>query len=404
MSDVISNSVAQDRKGLTHEARLILGLLEKIEGGTLHIRMPNGDQVVYGAGEPNVLFRINSSRVFNRVLTRGDIGFCESYIAGEWDSTDLTGLIKLLASNRNVLRKAVYGSWFNLLVAKLRHVLNRNDRAGSKRNIMAHYDLGNEFYQLWLDPSMVYSAALFTPTTNDDIEGVALQAAQEEKHRRILDRLGAKPGQHVLEIGCGWGGFAAMAVANNLQVTGLTLSPAQLEWAQQRVPKADLRLQDYRDLSEQFDHIVSVEMIEAVGERWWPTYFKTIARALKPGGKAVIQSITIRDDLFADYRKGTDFIQQYIFPGGMLPSRSVLCAVAAKQGLVVHNQYAFGVDYATTLRQWRHNFETNWQHIKALGFDDDFRRLWRMYLCYCEAGFLAGTIDVVQFEFGHAPS
>lgn len=404
MSDVISNSVAQDRKGLTHEARLILGLLEKIEGGTLHIRMPNGDQVVYGAGEPNVLFRINNNRVFNRVLTRGDIGFCESYIAGEWDSTDLTGLIKLLASNRNVLRKAVYGSWFNLLVAKLRHVLNRNDRAGSKRNIMAHYDLGNEFYQLWLDPSMVYSAALFTPTTNDDIEGVALQAAQEEKHRRILDRLGAKPGQHVLEIGCGWGGFAAMAVANNLQVTGLTLSPAQLEWAQQRVPKADLRLQDYRDLSEQFDHIVSVEMIEAVGERWWPTYFKTIARALKPGGKAVIQSITIRDDLFADYRKGTDFIQQYIFPGGMLPSRSVLCAVAAKQGLVVRDQYAFGVDYATTLRQWRHNFETNWQHIKALGFDDDFRRLWRMYLCYCEAGFLAGTIDVVQFEFGHAPS
>lgn len=402
MNDVIRDQVAPSRKVLAGEARGILSLLEKIEGGTLQVRMPNGDQFVYGSGEPAVLFRINNHRVFSRVLTRGDIGFCESYIAGDWDSPDLTGLLKLLASNRDVLRKAVYGSWFNLLTAKLRHLLNRNNRAGSKRNIMAHYDLGNAFYRLWLDPSMVYSSALFPSSTNGANGSVSLQEAQSAKHQRILDRLCAKPRQHILEIGCGWGGFAEMAVANNLQVTGVTLSPAQLEWAQQRVPQADLRLQDYRDLSEQFDHVVSVEMIEAVGERWWPTYFKQVARALKPGGKAIIQSIVIRDDLFAEYRKGTDFIQQYIFPGGMLPSRSVLRTIAAKQGLVVNDEHAFGVDYATTLHQWRDNFEANWLRIKALGFDDDFRRLWRMYLCYCEAGFLAGTIDVVQFEFSHA--
>ena len=402
MSDVIRNPIAVNAKILSRDARVVLGLLEKIESGTLRVRMPNGEQLSYGAGEPTVQFRINDQRVFSRVLARGDIGFCESYIAGEWDSNDLTGLLKLLASNRDVLRKAVYGSWFNLLTAKLRHFLNRNNRAGSKRNIMAHYDLGNEFYRLWLDPGMVYSSALFPPSTVDENKNASLQAAQTAKHQRILDRLCAMPQQHVLEIGCGWGGFAEMAVANNLKITGLTLSPAQLEWARQRVPQADLRLQDYRDLSEQFDHVVSVEMIEAVGERWWPTYFNTIAHALKPGGKAIIQGIVIRDDLFAEYRKGTDFIQQYIFPGGMLPSRSVVREIAARQGLAIHNEHAFGIDYATTLNHWRQNFEENWLRIKALGFDEEFRRLWRMYLCYCEAGFLAGTIDVVQFEFGHA--
>jgi cyclopropane-fatty-acyl-phospholipid synthase len=192
-----------------------------------------------------------------------------------------------------------------------------------------------------------------------------------------------------------------MAVAQGLAVTGLTLSPAQLAWAQQRVPAADLRLQDYRDTTERFDHVVSIEMFEAVGERFWPGYFKTVARALKPGGRAVIQSITIRDDLFASYRKGTDFIQQYIFPGGMLPSRRAFRAAAARQGLAVRHEYAFGLDYARTLAEWRHAFEAHWPAIAAQGFDETFRRLWRMYLCYCEAGFLAGNVDVVQFELTH---
>jgi cyclopropane-fatty-acyl-phospholipid synthase len=331
------------------------------------------------------------------VLARGDIGLAEAFLDGYWDSPDVAGLLRLLASNRAVLEKAVYGSWRHLLAARLRHLWHRNSRAGSKRNIMAHYDLGNAFYQLWLDPGMSYSAAIYRP--GDD---GSLAAAQQAKYRRILDRLRAEPGQSVLEIGCGWGGFAEMAVADGLSLTGLTLSPAQLAWARERVPQADLRLQDYRDTAGQFDHVVSIEMFEAVGERFWPAYFKTVARALKPGGRAVIQSITLRDDLFASYRKGTDFIQQYVFPGGMLPSRQEFRAAAARQGLRVHDEYAFGGDYARTLAAWRQAFESRWPEISGLGFDEHFRRLWRMYLAYCEAGFLAGNIDVVQFELAHA--
>ena len=258
---------------------------------------------------------------------------------------------------------------------------------------MAHYDLGNDFYKLWLDPGMSYSSALFAAPDATDLE-----RAQHAKYQRILRRLQAEPGQSVLEIGCGWGGFAEIAVQKGLKLTGITLSPAQLEWAQKRVPGADLRLQDYRDLTGQYDRIVSIEMFEAVGERWWPSYFKTVAQALKPGGRALVQSITIRDDLFGQYRKGTDFIQQYIFPGGMLPSRSAFRETAARQGLAVHAEYAFGEDYARTLAQWRHAFEQNWPQIAALGFDEQFRRLWHMYFCYCEAGFLAGNVDVVHFE------
>ena len=278
----------------------------------------------------------------------------------------------------------------------LKHRLRRNSRAGSRRNIHAHYDLGNEFYRLWLDPGLTYSSAWF-----DGHYDMPLAEAQTAKYQRICTVLDLRPGMRVLEIGCGWGGFAELADRAGLKVTGLTLSPAQLAWAQHRVPAADLRLQDYRDNKEQFDHVVSIEMFEAVGERWWPTYFRTVANALKPEGRAVIQSITIRDDLFAAYRKGTDFIQQYVFPGGMLPSRAAFRSAAARQGLAVRNEYAFGLDYARTLAEWRVAFEARWPEIQKLGFDETFRRLWRMYLCYCEAGFRAGSIDVVQFELAH---
>jgi len=381
---------------LAHDTRLVFALLDKISGGLLEVRLPGGDSRLFGHGEHGVTLQVHDEAMFGQVLARGDIGLAEAYLDGHWDSPDITGLLSLLARNRDVLRSAVYGSWRKLLAARIRHWFNANSKAGSKRNIMAHYDLGNDFYKLWLDPTMSYSSALYR-----DVDDGSLETAQHAKYRRILRRLQAEPGQRVLEIGCGWGGFAELAVAEGLQVTGLTLSPAQLEWAQKRVPQADLRLQDYRDTAEKFDHIVSIEMFEAVGERWWPTYFKTVAKALKPGGRAVVQSITIRDDLFADYRKGTDFIQQYVFPGGMLPSRSAFRAAAAKQGLVVRGEYAFGLDYARTLAQWRHAFEAKWPQIAALGFDEHFRRLWRMYLCYCEAGFLAGNIDVVHFELAH---
>ena len=382
---------------LRRDTRLVFELLEKIRGGLLEIRLPDGARFLFGEGEPGVTMQVNDEAVFARVLAKGDIGLAEAYLDGEWDSPDVTALLALLARNRDALRDAVYGSWRQLLAARLRHWFNRNSRAGSKRNIMAHYDLGNDFYRLWLDPGMSYSSALFNGNPEQP-----LQIAQDAKYRRILSRLAAEPGQRVLEIGCGWGGFAEMATRDGLDVTGLTLSPAQLAWARQRVPSADLRLQDYRDTTERFDHVVSIEMFEAVGERWWPTYFRTVANALKPEGRAVIQSITIRDDLFATYRRGTDFIQQYIFPGGMLPSRAEFRAQAERQGLVVRDEYAFGVDYARTLALWRDAFDARWPQVAALGFDEPFRRLWRLYLSYCEAGFLAGNIDVVQFELACA--
>jgi cyclopropane-fatty-acyl-phospholipid synthase len=381
---------------LARDTRLVFQLLEKLQDGMLEIRLPDGSSRLFGNGEHGVTLNVSNEAMFSAVLAKGDIGLAEAYLDGHWEASDITGLLTLLAKNRDVLKKAVYGSWRNLLAARVRHWLNGNSRAGSKRNIMAHYDLGNDFYKLWLDPSMSYSSALYRA-----VDGGDLESAQRAKYRRILRRLKAESAESVLEIGCGWGGFAELAVEEGLKVTGLTLSPAQLAWAQKRVPDADLRLQDYRDTKEQFDHIVSIEMFEAVGERWWPNYFKTIAKSLKPGGRAVVQSITIRDDLFAEYRKGTDFIQQYVFPGGMLPSRSAFRAAAAKQGLTVHGEYAFGEDYARTLAEWRVAFEAKWPEIAALGFDENFRRLWRMYLCYCEAGFLAGNVDVVHFELSH---
>ena len=378
------------------DARIVLHLLSRLRGGRLDVRLPDGSTMRFGEGEHGVSLQVDDAAVFSRILARGDIGFAEAYLDGHWDAPDLTGLLTLLARNRDELAQAIYGSWRQLLLARIRHWFNGNSRRGSKRNIMAHYDLGNAFYREWLDPSMSYSSALYRPEDDG-----SLLAAQQAKYRRILDRLQASPGAHILEIGCGWGGFAEMAVAEGMRVTGLTLSPAQLAWARKRVPQADLRLQDYRDTQAQYDHLVSIEMFEAVGETWWPAYFATVAKALKPGGRAVIQSITIDERLFASYRRGTDFIQQYIFPGGMLPSRAAFRKAAERQGLRVTEEYAFGIDYARTLEAWHRSFEARWPRIAALGFDDSFRRLWRLYLSYCEAGFRAGNIDVVQFELAH---
>ncbi|MBL8397259.1 MAG: class I SAM-dependent methyltransferase [Candidatus Accumulibacter sp.] len=383
-------------ESLARDTRIVLQLLHNLRGGLLDVRLPGGSSALFGTGEASVTLHVHDEKMFSRVLARGDIGLAEAYLDNQWDASDLTALLALLASNRHVLKKALYGSWRQLLVARIHHWLNRNSRAGSKRNIMAHYDLGNDFYRQWLDPSMGYSAAIY----RDEDDG-SLAAAQAAKYQRILRHLQARPGESVLEIGCGWGGFAELAVQSGLRLTGLTLSPAQLEWARLRVPQADLRLQDYRDIREQFDHVVSIEMFEAVGERWWASYFRTVAKALKPGGQAVIQSITIDDELFATYRRGTDFIQQYIFPGGMLPSRAAFRQAAAQAGLTVRDEYAFGLDYARTLAEWRQAFEANWQEIQQLGFDETFHRLWRLYLCYCEAGFKAGNIDVVQFALTH---
>ena len=384
------------QRPLSRAAATVSELLKSLRGGQLEMRWPDGSSNWMGEGALKVHMNVRDMAVFDQVLAKGDIGFAEAYLDGHWDSPDLTALLKLLADNRDTLKRAVYGSWRSLLAARVRHWLNGNSKAGSKRNIMAHYDLGNDFYKLWLDPSMTYSSALFSAIDQD------LESAQHGKYQRMLDRLNAKPGERVLEIGCGWGGLAEAATQQGLEVTGVTLSHEQLKWAQARVPSADLRLQDYRDLTERYDHVVSIEMFEAVGERWWPTYFKKVAESLKPGGRVMLQTITIRDDLFGAYRKGTDFIQQYVFPGGMLPSSSALHAAAAKQGLVVKDEFAFGKDYARTLCEWRVAFEAQWPAIAAQGFDEHFRRLWRFYLAYCEAGFLSGNVNVVQFELAHA--
>jgi cyclopropane-fatty-acyl-phospholipid synthase len=394
------------------EARAVLGLLESIRHGTLEVRLPDGSQVCCGQGGASLTLEIGEWSVFERILARGDVGFAEAWIDGDWDSPDLPALLTLLANNRETLAHAVYGQWWRLLLARVRHLFNDNSRRGSRRNIMAHYDLGNAFYARWLDPTMSYSSALFAKSSADSTaESLAdsLEAAQLAKYRRILERLDARPGQRVLEIGCGWGGFAEVAAREaGLQVVGITLSPAQLDYARQRMARAGLdgqvrlELCDYRDLAgEQFDHIVSIEMFEAVGERWWSGYFATLKRMLAPGGRAVVQSITIRDDLFSRYRRGTDFIQQHVFPGGMLPSPSVFCGQAEKAGLAVQDAFAFGPDYARTLAAWSAAFEASWPAIEAQGFDTRFRRLWQFYLGYCQAGFNSGCTDVMQFELAH---
>lgn len=392
---------------LPRSAAALLKMLENIRHGRLDLRLPDGAHCCFGDDRdgPHAHIEISDWRLFDEVLARGDIGLAESYIAGGWDSPNLAALLTLLAGNREALSSAVYGQWWRLLAARLRHLVRDNSRAGSRRNIMAHYDLGNDFYGIWLDATMSYSSALY--------EGNAarpLEQAQLAKYRRILRRLDTSPGQRILEIGCGWGGFAEVAAREaGVEVVGVTLSPAQLEYARARMRRGGLDgqvkllLRDYRDLGgEQFDHIVSIEMFEAVGERWWPSYFDALRRLLKPDGRAVVQSITIRDELFARYRRGTDFIQQHVFPGGMLPSPSVFAGQVRRAGLTLADSHAFGPDYARTLAAWAAAVEQRWTDVAALGFDERFHRIWRFYLAYCEAGFHSGCTDVMQFELRHA--
>ena len=392
------------RAGLPASARPLLRLLERLDGGSLELSLPDGScRIFAGAGPRHAAMDIRDWALFDAVLARGDIGLAEAWLDGQWESPDPAALLTLLAENRDALARALYGSAWSLFGARLRHAFNANTRAGSRRNILAHYDLGNDFYRLWLDPGMSYSSALYEGDPQRP-----LQEAQEAKNRRILSKLQATPGQRVLEIGCGWGGFAELAARDGLAVHGITLSPSQLAYAGERMARVGLddrarfSLTDYRDLAGRYDHIVSVEMFEAVGERWWPAWFAAVARNLAPGGRAVAQSIVIRDDLFARYRKGTDFIQQLVFPGGMLPSISAFREQAGRAGLEVREAFAFGRDYARTLAEWAKNFEAAWPQIARLGFDERFRRLWRFYLAYCEAGFAAGSTDVVQFELAHA--
>jgi cyclopropane-fatty-acyl-phospholipid synthase len=382
-------------------ARTVLQLLQKIRHGSLTLHLPDGSVQRFGdSANPHATLHLKNWNAFTGALKSGDIGFAESFIDGDWTTPDLTALLRVLVQNRAEVDRVIFGSWVGRLAYRIKHLLQRNTRSNSKKNIHAHYDLGNAFYSLWLDPTMNYSSALFGGDLTQ-----SLSQAQSAKVRRALQQVDLAPGSRVLEIGCGWGALAEMAtVEHSAHVTGVTLSTEQLDFARARMQRqglaerTDLRLQDYRDIQDgPYDAVCSIEMIEAVGQGFWPTYFSTVARMLKPGGKACIQSIVIADTLFERYLASTDFIQQYIFPGGCLPSPSEFKAQARAAGLVVVQEHAFGHDYAHTLKRWREAFLAQREKVLSLGFDQRFMHIWEFYLCYCEAAFMEDNIDVLQY-------
>lgn len=385
-------------KSYPWHARVSLKALEKIEFGELQLTDPCG--VVHHfkgfQGGTSAVMYVKDWQVTKDCIKSGDIGLAQSYIDGLWDTPDLEVLLRFFASNRKALDQLIYGTWWGTLIYRVKHWFHKNSKAGSKKNIHAHYDIGNSFYQLWLDSSMTYSSAYFAG------EDVSLLEAQKMKYKKIIDSIGVKPHEKVLEVGCGWGGFMEEAVHRDLRVDCLTISQEQAKYAINRAATlnegslANILIQDYRDHKEQYDGIASIEMFEAVGQEYWPDYFEMIYRCLKPGKKACIQTIVIADELFDKYSHQSDFIQQFVFPGGMLPSLSKFKGGAIKAGLDVVDVVAFGLDYEKTLCLWYEKFNAQLDEVKSLGFDEKFVRLWNMYLMYCAAGFAEKNIDVVQ--------
>jgi len=386
-------------------AALLRRLLTGIRLGSIAVRLPDGAVVSHRAGPgPTAAVTLHRWRAIARLLVGGDIGFAEAYMDGDWSTPDLTALIELAARNQGAIPGTERAMLPMRLIHRLLHRRRDNTRSGSRRNIEQHYDLGNEFYALWLDRGMSYSSAIFADPA------ASLETAQMQRQDRIIELLDIRPGMRVLEVGIGWGGLAQRLAAEGCHVTGLTLSPAQLAYAQQRMEaaglgeRADLRLQDYRDVEGQFDRIVSIEMIEAVGEVWWPAYFRMLRERLAPGGSVVLQAITIADERFEAYRRGADFIQRHVFPGGLLPSPGAMRRQSADMGLEVPETQFFGQGYALTLEHWQRRFQAAWPAIEAMGFPERFRRLWEYYLSYCEAGFRAGVIDVGLWRLKAAES
>ena len=376
-----------------------LEAIARIEFGKMTFVEPDGtEHTVTGPKPgPKARFVVKDWDVLQRLVARGDIGLGEDYIAGSWQTDSVENLITLFLLNLDYLEGFAHGTlWNRLAFIAMNTLIRRNSESGSRRNIEAHYDVGNDFYALWLDETMTYSSALFKAPD------VALADAQRAKYGRILDKVATKRA-NVLEVGCGWGGFAESAVARDHNVTGITISPAQHGFATKRLGgKADIRLEDYRKTKGQFDAIVSIEMFEAVGERYWPQYFQTLAERLKRGGRAVVQTITVRDDIFPNYRTRSDFIRHYVFPGGMLPSLARFKQEAERAGLKAVDVFSFGQDYAHTLRNWSQRQRAAEQKIRALGHDDHFLRNWQFYLGMCAAAFAVGRTDVHQVELVHA--
>lgn len=380
--------------------RMICRRLSTLTHGRLTLAFPGGQEYVLQGKEPGPhgVIMLNRGRVVRKLLAGGDMGFARAYMDGDWDSPDLSALLELAAANEDNWSAVAKPSRLLGAIDYLRHKLRRNSKAGSRRNIAFHYDLGNSFYSQWLDETMTYSSGLFTRP------GQTLAEAQNAKYDRIVEELKIGPDDHVLEIGCGWGGFAEYAMAKTgCRITGLTLSQEQASFARNRLAKAgfsdraDIRLEDYRDCKGQYSKIVSIEMFEAVGEENWPVYFERVRTLLAPGGRAVVQVITIDESRFEGYRRQAEFIQTFIFPGGMLPSVTAFRKAAERQGVTVTDALHFGKDYDRTLMLWDRAFIGNWDRIVPLGFDDRFRRMWQYYLHYCAAGFRTGRIDVVQF-------
>ncbi len=388
-------------QGTPAAARTVLQLLQRLRHGTLTVQLPDGSMQCFGQGGlPHAALSLHNWNVFSAALKSGDIGFAETYIAADWATPNLVELLRVLVKNRAEVESVVYGSWAGRLLYRIKHLLNRNTRSNSQKNIHAHYDLGNAFYHLWLDETMNYSAAIFAGDLQQP-----MATAQKTKVRRALELAQVKTGDRVLEIGCGWGALAEMATTEfGASVVGVTLSTEQLAFAKERMQRlgvshqADLRLQDYRDIGDApFDAICSIEMVEAVGREYWPTYFASVSKLLKPGGRACVQSIVIDDALFDRYVGSTDFIQQYIFPGGCLPCPREFRLQAAAAGLEVVDEYAFGHDYAETLRRWRDAFMAQRAAVLQGDFDQRFILIWEFYLAYCEAAFSEDNIDVVQY-------
>ena len=381
------------------KTKLFFKIMDRIKIGHFVLYLPDGEVRNYHGktegrkGELKILDYAAISKIFSS----GDIGLAEAYRDGMIDSPDMTSLLLLCIENQNAFEKIFRGNFFGMIYYRLRHLFRGNSRAGSKKNIEAHYDLGNSFYKLWLDPTMTYSSALFK--NKDD----TLEEAQKNKYQRIIDTINPKSTDHILEVGCGWGGFATMAaLQTGCKVTCLTLSQEQYQYATDLVRQMGLednvtiKICDYRDETGTYDHVVSIEMIEAVGEEYWEQYFKMIESKLRPGGKAMLQSIYIIDELFEDYRKSTDFIQQYIFPGGMVLAPQVFEKYSIKNNLEIKDFYKFGLDYAQTLNLWRQEFKQKYAEVKEIGFDESFLKIWDFYYTYCEAGFLSRRIDVAQ--------
>jgi cyclopropane-fatty-acyl-phospholipid synthase len=402
---MVLTSVAGE-KDLPRWFETFFSVMQRLEAGAIEIGLPDGRVFKVSGKLPGPVGRIDvaNPEFFTRIARDGDIGFAEMFMEGWWHTPDLQALLDALLLNNDNVASSFPGAALVRAYERLRHWLHSNTRRGARRNIAYHYDLGNEFYRLWLDKTMTYSSALFSG------QGETLHQAQQNKYASVCDRMGLKRGDHVLEIGCGWGGFAEYAIRERgARVTGLTLSREQHDFARQRLfdaglaEHAEIVLRDYRDETGTYDGIASIEMFEAVGEKYWPAYFATVRERLKPGRVASLQVITIADRLFGQYRRSTDFIQKYIFPGGMLPSPSALRRESAVAGLEIVGSIEFAESYSRTLRAWREAFNSRWGEIAKLGFDERFHRMWNFYLAVCAACFSAGTTDVTQISLRRTP-